>query len=66
MCNFIAGVEIVDPVKKYLEKPDLAPWTPTVPDDPQFAPRKSMREHPHYKETPVYMYNRRTRLLECE
>lgn len=61
-----AGVEIIDPVQKYMVKPDVAPWTPTVPDDPLYAPKPKLVDHPDYHETPIYAYNKSTRLLEAE
>jgi len=44
------------------EPPKFPRWEP--PDDPQFAPPKTIKDDPDYHENPVYEFHPECRLLE--
>lgn len=46
------------------QMPDFPKWEPPVPDDVQFMPPKTIKDHPDYNETPVYEFSHVTKLLE--
>jgi len=62
------GVDLVDPVLKYMTPVKPARWVPPVPD-PRFVDPPTELEHPDYHEEPVYCYqdtsHANTRIFEA-
>ena len=60
---FCAGIEVVDAAEYYFSKKKYPDWERPFPKDERwYVPTE--KDDPDYKETPIYEFNRKSKLLE--